>query len=227
MASRWPTFDRSFILGRSRCAVCAAGLGWRDTVPVWSWLHRRGRCAHCGAAIGWQPLLAELTAAAIAAAVWLILPVGEAVLATLCGWWLLLLALIDAEHGRLPDVLTLPLLATGLAGAGLASLPGTVSPLESALGAGFGFGLFYLVGRLYEAWRGRAGLGLGDAKLLAGLGAWLGVGSLAALILTAALAALAFAVVSGKRRAEDVVAFGPFLAFAGFTLLCWQLATVG
>jgi prepilin signal peptidase PulO-like enzyme (type II secretory pathway) len=104
-------------------------------------------------------------------------------LATLLGWWLLVLALVDAEHGRLPDVLTLPLLALGLAAAALAPLPGLASPLDSALGAASGFLVFYLVARLYAAWRGRPGLGLGDAKLLAALGAWLGVAGLAPLIL--------------------------------------------
>jgi leader peptidase (prepilin peptidase) / N-methyltransferase len=223
LAARWPALDRSFILGRSRCAACGASLGWRETVPLWSWLRQRGRCRQCNAAIGWLPLLAEVAAAAIVVIAWATLAPAAAMLATLLGWWLLLLALVDAEHGRLPDVLTLPLLALGLAAAALAPLPGLASPLDSALGAALGFLVFYLVARLYAAWRGRPGLGLGDAKLLAALGAWLGVAGLAPLILTAALAGLGVALASGKRRPEDAIAFGPCLALAGGGLLWWRL----
>jgi leader peptidase (prepilin peptidase) / N-methyltransferase len=223
LAARWPALDRSFVFGRSRCAACGAGLGWREMLPLWSWLRQRGRCRQCGARIGWQPLLAEVAASAIILIAWATLAPASAMLATLVGWWLLLLALVDDEHGRLPDVLTLPLLALGLAVASLAPLPGLASPLDSALGAVAGFLVFYLVARLYAAWRGRPGLGLGDAKLLAALGAWLGVAGLAPLILIAALAGLGFALASGKRRPEDAIAFGPCLALAGGGLLWWQL----
>lgn len=120
-------------------------------MPLWSWLRRRGRCRHCGVWIGWQPLLAELAGAGIAALAWATLPAPAAALATLVGWWLLLLALIDAAHGRLPDVLTLPLLLLGLAVAAAAPLPGLPSLLASGLGAALGFGLLYLVDRLYAA----------------------------------------------------------------------------
>jgi prepilin signal peptidase PulO-like enzyme (type II secretory pathway) len=202
-------------------------LGWRETVPLWSWLRQGGSCRHCGAAIGWQPLVAELAAACIAALAWSTLPAMEATVAMLLGWWLLLLALIDAEHGRLPDVLTLSLVIAGLAMAALAPLPGLASPLASGLGALFGFLLFYLTGRLYATWRGRAGLGLGDAKLLAALGAWLGVEGLAPLILIAALSGLGAALLMGKRQAQDAIAFGPFLAFAGGGLVWWRLLGAG
>lgn len=196
-------------------------------MPLWSWLRRRGRCRHCGVWIGWQPLLAELAGAGIAALAWATLPAPAAALATLVGWWLLLLALIDAAHGRLPDVLTLPLLLLGLAVAAAAPLPGLPSLLASGLGAALGFGLLYLVDRLYAAWRGRAGLGLGDAKLLAALGAWLGAESLAPLILAAALAGLGWALATGRRRAADAIAFGPFLALAGGGLVWWRLLAAG
>lgn len=177
--------------------------------------------------IGWQPLLAELAGAGIAALAWATLPAPAAALATLVGWWLLLLALIDAAHGRLPDVLTLPLLLLGLAVAAAAPLPGLPSLLAGGLGAALGFALLYLVDRLYARWRGRAGLGLGDAKLLAALGAWLGADSLAPLILAAALAGLGWALATGRRRGTDAIAFGPFLALAGGGLVWWRLLAAG
>jgi leader peptidase (prepilin peptidase)/N-methyltransferase len=223
LAARWPTLDRSFLVGRSRCAACGAPLGAAETLPLWSWLRQRGRCRHCGARIGWQPLLAELLGAVVPLVAWLTLTPPAAIVLTLAGWWLLLLALIDVAHGRLPDLLTLPLLAAGLALAALAPLPGLARPLDSGLGAALGFLLLWACGRLYLAWRGRHGLGLGDAKLLGALGAWLGVSGLAPVILLAALSALAFALGTGLRRLQDAVAFGPWLALAGGGLLWWRL----
>lgn len=92
------------------------------------------------------------------------------------------------------------------------------------MGAVLGFGLFWAIGRLYAAWRGVEGLGLGDAKLLAAAGAWLGPPGLAPTILVAASLGLAAAWLTGRRRGGDAIAFGPFLALACWMLLLWQLA---
>lgn len=224
MAARWPNLDRDFVLGRSRCATCGATLAARELVPLWSWLRQAGRCRHCGARIGWLPLLAEVAAGGVALLAFSTLATPSAALLTAVGWWLLLLALVDAEHGRLPDLLTLPLLVTGLAAAAMLPVPGLVGLAASGLGAVLGFLSFAAVGRLYLAWRGRVGLGGGDAKLLAALGAWVGVDGLAPVILGAALLALGFALRSGLRRAEDALAFGPWLAIAGGGLFWWQLS---
>jgi leader peptidase (prepilin peptidase)/N-methyltransferase len=227
LAARWPNLDRDFVSGRSRCAACGTPLGTSDLVPLWSWLRQRGRCAHCGAAIGRLPVLAEAAGGVIAGLAFLSLAAPAAALLTVTGWWLLLLALIDAEHGRLPDVLTLPLMASGIAAAALLPLPGLAEPWASGLGAVTGFLLFVAVDRLYRAWRGRVGLGRGDAKLLAALGAWLGLERLPLLILVAALVALGFALLRGQRRGDEALAFGPWLALAGFGLFWWQLLTAG
>ncbi len=222
-AARWPTLDRHFLLGRSRCPACGSQLGAAETVPVWSWLRQGGSCRHCGAAIGWEPLLAELLGGLIALVAALSLPPLTALLLAGVALWLLLLALIDIEHGRLPDILTLPLACLGIGAALAAPIPGVVQPIDSLAGAVLGYGLLFATARLYAAWRGREGLGLGDAKLLAALGAWLGVDDLALVILGGALAALVFALVTGRRQADDSLAFGPWLALAGGGLLWWRL----
>ncbi len=224
LAARWPRLDRSFLLGRSRCPACGTALGWRETLPLWSWLVQGGRCRHCAARIGWQPLLAELAAAAVAGLAFAALAPAPALVLVAVGWWLLLLALIDAAHGRLPDLLTLPLAAAGPLLAAITKLPGLVPPLEGLIGAGLGFALFWAIGRLYALWRGQQGLGLGDAKLLAAAGAWLGPLGLAPTILVAATTGLAAAWLTGRRQGSDAIAFGPFLALAFWLLLLWRLA---
>jgi leader peptidase (prepilin peptidase)/N-methyltransferase len=205
--------------GRSRCPACGTTLRPRDLVPLLSWLWQRGRCRHCGAPVSaWYPAV-ELAAAAVGAASPLLLPTPEALVAVLLGWWLLALALIDLEAWILPDALTLPLILAGLllAAAGGAA-PGRL-PLaslgEAAAGAALGYVVLAGVAWAYRRLRRREGLGLGDAKLFAGAGAWLGAASLPVVMLTAALLGLAFAVLRRQPlRAESAVPFGPALAVA-------------
>ena len=156
---------------------------------------------------------------ALAAAIATIAAIGfegaEAWIAAGLGWTLLALARIDAAHGLLPDVLTLPLAAAGLAIAGLRD-PGFLP--EAALGAALGFGALALIGWAYRRWRGRDGLGLGDAKLLGAGGAWLGAAALpltVCLAATAALIAVLAARLAGRRLDEEgAIPFGPFLCLA-------------
>lgn len=196
-------------------------------MPVWSWLRQRGRCRHCGAPIGALPLLAEVAGAGIAALAVATLEPAAAGLFTLIGWWLLALALIDARHGRLPDPLTLPLAGLGVAVAFVAPRPGLAGIEASLLGALLGYAVFATVAVAYRRWRGREGLGRGDAKLLAALGAWLGVEGLAPTILGGAALALLVALLSGLRRADDALALGPWLAVAGGGLIWWRLWLAG
>ncbi len=129
---------------------------------------------------------------------------------------LAVLAAIDLRTFRLPDRLTLPLAATGLAWSGwVAGGP----PISAILGAAVGYGCFALLGRIHYDRRGTEGLGLGDAKLLAAGGAWLGVQALPWIVLVAASGALAVALAmrSGDRR----IAFGPWLALA--IAACWTV----
>ncbi len=202
---------RPIAWGRSQCETCGHILSPRDLVPILSFLWLRGRCRSCAARIAPDHLGLELAAIAVAAsAAW-----GEPDAATLwadcgLGWTLLALACIDWTHLRLPDVLTLPLLLAGLAAT--AALDPVAAP-DHAAAAAIGYIAMRLLAVGYRLWRGRDGLGGGDAKMLAASGAWVGLAGLGPLILVAALAAIAVtALRAGRLRANTVVPFGTFLA---------------
>lgn len=201
--------------GRSHCPHCGASLAARDLVPVLSWFWLKGRCRRCGVALGLYYPAVEL--AALALGFWAWAATGGWLLAASCGlaWTLLALTLIDGQHLILPDEITLPLAAAGLAVGWLAA-PQDIA--DNLAGAAAGYVSFVVVAWGYRRWRGREGLGAGDAKLLAAGGAWVGLGGLASVVLIAALLALAGVLavrVFGRRlAAADRVPFGPALAAA-------------
>lgn len=125
------------------------------------------------------------------------------------GWTLLALALIDERHFVLPDVMCLPLIIAGLI---VAAVNGGLA--DAVTGAAAGYGAFAAIGWLYRRTRGRDGLGLGDAKLLAAAGAWVGWVDLPAVVLIASVSALAAAMLRGGAGNATPVAFGPYLGFA-------------
>ncbi len=204
------------VLARSACAACGHRLGVRDLVPVVSYLVLRGRCRRCGAPIGVFLPAVELAAAAVAlwAALTLTGP-GWVWASCVLGWTLLALGWIDAGHMMLPDVLTQPLLLAGL-GATLLLDPEDIT--DHALGAVAGYVVFRAVALGYRAWRGRTGLGGGDARLLAAAGAWLGWQALPWVVLEASVAGIAAALVArllGRRiSGTTALPFGPFIAAA-------------
>ena len=206
---------RPIALGRSVCDRCGRTLGVADLIPLASWLRTRGRCACGEARLGLFYPAIELAALAVAASA---VPVfgGWPLIASLAlGWTLLTLAAIDLGHYWLPDRLTLPLIAAGL----VVAWPIDPTRLgEHLIGAAAGFLAFAGIAWAYHRLRGRAGLGLGDAKLLAAAGAWLGWPALPGLVATAGVLALAVALVragSGARLAAATrIAFGPYLALA-------------
>jgi len=213
---------RPLLVGRSRCDACGATLGAKDLVPVVSWLRQRGRCAYCRAELSTFYPIIELAALAVAlSAAWVhagwLLPVSCAL-----GWTLLTLAAIDQRHFVLPDPLTMPLIPAGLAMA-FAIDPALLVP--HLVGALAGFAAFAAIGALYRRLRHREGLGLGDAKLLAAAGAWLGWQALPGLVAVAAVCALAVALaraLTGDRvSATTRIAFGSYLALAFW--LVWLL----
>ncbi|MDX6750974.1 A24 family peptidase [Geminicoccaceae bacterium 1502E] len=228
LASRVPEDWRGWLTGRSACPACGARLGPADLVPLASWLALRGRCRHCGTRISPLYPLTEAAALLLPALAFLLLPAPQAWLASAIGWWLLALALVDLRTMLLPDALTLPLLLAGVLLAALGprlSLPAPVAAADSLIGAAAGFAVFALIALLYRRLRGRDGLGLGDAKLLAAAGAWLGWQALPATVLTAAVAGLCLAVLAGAHRDPSrEVPFGPALALAFWIELLVVLA---
>ena len=222
---REPSGWRGLLLGRSSCPACGTRLTARDLVPLWSWLAARGRCRHCGGGLPVFYPLVELAAAAVGALALALVEPPSSLIAALLGWWLLALALIDLRSWRLPDALTLPLIAAGIAAAALGMLP-TVDLFHALAGAAVGYLALAGIGWAYRRLRGRDGLGLGDAKLLAAAGAWLGVESLPWLVLIAAVLGLALALARTQPvRAETAVPFGPPLALAFWGLFLAQAAT--
>ncbi len=203
---------RGIVFGRSACPHCGQALGLRDLVPVASWLWRRGRCRTCGAAIGW--LYPALELGAFGLALWAALAVPAPVVWWSCGfgWLLLALAAIDLRCLRLPDALTLPLGLGGLAFAGL-MVPALLA--DHALGAALGFAACWGLAAAYRAFRGREGLGGGDARLLAAGGAWVsweGLGGTMAIAAVSALLVVAGLLLGGRRLTGDsMLPFGPFL----------------
>ncbi|MEI9997221.1 MAG: A24 family peptidase [Rhizomicrobium sp.] len=211
---------RTVLFGRSACDACGHVLAARELLPLASYAFQRGRCGHCSAAI--DPLHPAMEIAAFVIAAWAAFETEGWVLAASCllGWTLLTLAAIDWRTGFLPDVLTLPLIAAGLAIAYLLD-PGSLA--EHAIGAAAGFIVFAVLSETYRRLRGRDGLGLGDAKLLAASGAWLGWGALPSVVLFAAIAGLALVLarrLTGHAvQAAARIAFGPALAAA--TWIVW------
>jgi leader peptidase (prepilin peptidase)/N-methyltransferase len=211
---------KTVVAGRSACDACGHPLGVLDLVPLASFAALRGRCRHCGAAI--DPVHPALEIGALAVALWAALTTGDWLLVATCvlGWTLLALAAIDLRDGLLPDVLTFPLLAIGLA------VSYGIDPallVDHIIGAATGFIAFAALAYLYRRLRGREGLGLGDAKLLAAEGAWVGWIGLPTIILFAAVIGLIAVLVQSRRgrvrAATDRLPFGPALAFAGW--LVW------
>jgi leader peptidase (prepilin peptidase) / N-methyltransferase len=212
--------EASGLWGRSHCEACGHRLGPLELVPIASFLAQRGRCRACGAAIPGGHLFAELAAALIAAAVIATGADGVALWAGCgLGWTLLALAWIDWDVFLLPDVLTLPLLVAGLVEAWL-DAPWDLT--DRTIGAIAGYAGLRLVGAVYHRFRGRAGLGQGDAKLLAAGGAWLGWPVLGHVLLLAAVLGMGLAVARRVRgqamTAGTAVPFGPPLAAAIFFL---------
>lgn len=237
----------SVVRPRSRCPTCLTPIAAHHNIPLLSWLLLRGRCAHCKSPISPRYPAVELTAAVLSLAVltpWLTTllegttPPWQVVTAVLgeqaLVFTLLAIALIDADTFVVPDVLSLPLVVLGLACAVAVGAARGVSWQQAAAGAVVaGLGLF-AVQWGYAALTGREGLGTGDVKLLAAIGAWLGLASLPAVLLLGALQGLVFALAYAALRPQAAtergvsslrhlaVPFGPFLALGAVEWLLWH-----
>ena len=213
----------------SRCPACGHRIRWYENIPLLSWLALKGRCSACGVRIGWRYPLVELGTASLFAV--LALHTGAQPLALLwCAMAavLLALALIDWDTTVLPDTLTLPLLWAGLVAAALGWLPGL--PLAASLsGAVVGYLSLWSVYWLFKLATGKEGMGFGDFKLLAALGAWLGWQAILPIVLMASLigALVGLAMKAGGTLREGrFVPFGPFLVGGGLVVMLAGLPSV-
>jgi len=220
---------------RSHCPGCKAPVKAIQNIPVISWLALRGRCASCRARIPVRYPLVELTTAILSAVVAWHFGFGfTAGCALLVTWLLIPLTGIDADHQLLPDSITLPLLWLGLL-ASLAHDPATMSalpvaPTDAIIGAVAGYLFLRGVFHAFKLLTGKEGMGFGDFKLFAALGAWLGWQMLPLiLLLSAAVGAIVgiALIVLRKQGREVPIPYGPYLAGAGWIAMMWGPQIVG
>ena len=217
-----PAASFNLIVPHSRCSHCDHAIAWYENIPLLSYLALRGKCSVCGVAFGVRYPLVEL---------------ATGLLFAFCGWrwgaslttlaWcgfsaaLLALALIDWDTTLLPDDITLPLLWAGLIAAALQWNP-AVGLTAAVWGTVAGYVSLWLVYWAFKLVTGKEGMGYGDFKLFAALGAWFGWTALVPIILMAsvigALIGIGMKFTSGLREG-GYVPFGPFLAGAGFTAM--------
>ncbi len=206
----------NLVVPRSACPACGIAITALQNIPVVSWLALGGKCAACKAPIsGRYPLVEILGAVLAACAVWRFGTTPQGVAACVLLWSLLALTMIDFDTQLLPDGITLPLLWVGL----LVNLWNTFAPLQDAvIGAAAGYLSLWAVYWVFKVIRGKEGMGYGDFKLLAALGAWLGWQLLPVIVLLSSVvgAVIGIALIVFKGRDHSIpMAFGPFLAIAG------------
>ncbi|GAB4184325.1 MAG: A24 family peptidase [Wenzhouxiangellaceae bacterium] len=206
----------------SHCVVCSHRLSAWENIPVISYLLLRGRCRGCGTRIAWRyPVVELITAVLSLVVVWHFGLSAAAIGALALTWSLIVLTGIDLEHQLLPDTITLPLLWLGL----VFNLATTYAPLDQAvIGALAGYLSLWLVYQAFRLLTGKEGMGYGDFKLTAALGAWLGWSMLPVIILFAslsgALVGIALLLLARTER-ETPLPFGPYLAAGGWLALIW------
>jgi leader peptidase (prepilin peptidase) / N-methyltransferase len=212
----------NLMVPRSRCPHCEHAIGALENIPVISYLCLRGRCKGCQTQISIRYPLVELFTAALSVLIVLQLGAGLAGIAGLgFTWALIAAAFIDADTQYLPDDITYPLLWAGL----LVNLFGVFTTLPDAvIGAAAGYLSLWSVYWIFKLLTGKEGMGYGDFKLLAALGAWLGWQQLIVVVLLSsvvgAIVGIALMVFHGRGRGH-AIPFGPYLAMAGWLALIW------
>ncbi|MDB6090002.1 MAG: methyltransferase [Gammaproteobacteria bacterium] len=217
----------NLVVPRSACPSCKAPITALQNIPVLSYLFLRGRCANCGTRISARyPAIEALTGILSAAVAWKFGFGWPTLAALLLTWFLVALTFIDVDHQLLPDNLTLPLLWIGLLlslwGPQGGGAPIPVDMRSSLVGAIAGYLSLWSVYHLFRLLTGKEGMGYGDFKLFAALGAWLGWKMLLPIILIAAavgaVVGIAMLAMRGQNRSTPI-AFGPFLAAAGWLMM--------
>jgi leader peptidase (prepilin peptidase)/N-methyltransferase len=211
-----PAEAYNLVVPRSACPKCGAPITALQNITVVSWLALGGKCAGCKAPISARyPVVEVLGGLLAAAAIWRFGVTAQGIAACALLWSLLALTMIDLDTQLLPDGITLPLLWAGL----IANLWNTFAPLHDAvIGAVAGYLSLWSIYWLFKLIRGKEGMGYGDFKLLAALGAWLGWQLLPVIVLLSSVvgAVIGITLIVFKGRDHSVpLAFGPYLAIAG------------
>ncbi|MBU3824010.1 MAG: A24 family peptidase [Candidatus Oceanisphaera merdipullorum] len=219
-ASEQETFN--LCTPRSRCSHCQHQLSALDNIPLLSWLMLRGRCRYCQAQVSKRYPLVELSTAILSAViVWRFGASPQLLAALLFTWLLICMTMIDVDHLLLPDNLTLSLLWIGL----LINIDGHFITLPDAvLGAAIGYGVLWSLYWAFKLATGKEGMGYGDFKLLAALGAWFGWQAVLPILLISSVIGsfIGLSLMASRRlNTERVLPFGPALAIAGWVYLIW------
>lgn len=206
----------------SHCPVCKAAIKPWQNIPVLSYLLLRGKCGNCATTISPRYPVLELVTGLMTLALAWFFDLSPALLgAALLTWALIALTMIDIDHQLLPDDITLPLLWLGL----IFNISGTYASLSDAvIGAVAGYLILWGIYWAFKLLTGKEGMGYGDFKLLAALGAWMGWQALPLIILLSSLvgAVCGIALMIIKRRGKEIpIPFGPYLAMAGWIALLW------
>lgn len=219
-----PTPTYNLISPRSACPACNHHIGPLQNIPVVSYLMLRGKCGACGAAISLRYPVVEIVSALLTAYIGWRFGASWTALATMVfGWAMIALAMIDLDTFFLPDSITLPLVWLGLL-AQLAGLYPKVGIEAAVIGAAAGYLSLWSVFWLFKLATGKEGMGYGDFKLLAAIGAWMGWKALPLVILLSSLvgAIVGIGLILARRQGRDVpIPFGPYLVVAGLIALFW------
>ena len=212
----------NLMVPRSACPSCNTMITAWQNIPVFSWLILRGKCGNCKHPISAEYPIVELLTAILSLAVAFKFGASiQLVFALLFTWALISLALIDFHTTLLPDSITLPLLWVGLL---ISLVPVFVAAPDAIVGAAAGYMILWIVFQTFKLITGKEGMGFGDFKLLAALGAWLGWAKLPLIILlsslTGAIIGIMMMVVFKHQRSQPIP-FGPYLAIAGWIALMW------
>lgn len=210
----------NLMVPRSRCPSCGHQITALENIPLVSWLTLKGRCSSCKSPISPRYPLVELATALLSLLVFMMLgPTVKTLVALPMTWALISLTMIDFDTQLLPDDITLPLLWAGL----LVNMNGVFVPLQQAvIGAMAGYLVLWSVYWLFKLVTGKEGMGYGDFKLLAALGAWLGWTMVPLIVLLSSVVGAVIGVAYLAIRKESApFAFGPYIAIAGFIALLW------
>jgi len=212
----------NLMVPRSACPSCKSLITAWQNIPVISWLLLRGKCGNCKHPISAEYPIVELLTAVLSLAVAMKFGASiQLIFALLFTWALISMALIDFHTTLLPDSITLPLLWLGLL---ISLVPVFVTAPDAIVGAAAGYMVLWLVFQTFKLITGKEGMGFGDFKLLAALGAWLGWAKLPLIILLSSLTGAIIGIMMMslfKHKRNEPIPFGPYLAIAGWIALMW------